>query len=214
MATVSVADLKPGDRVVRLSPDRVKLQLPEGVRVEHYQPATISVRLEPRAERTVAVDVKLEGKVAEGYEVYGSRTSPAMIRLRGPADHVNALARAPTESISLDGRKESFDLAQTSIDIPDQKIDVLDAVVSAHVEIGPRGIERTFSDVRVRREGGAEAQPGLAVVTVSGSPSALEQLHSTDLKIVVDSNGNNPRLELPPAIQDRVRLRSIKPAHF
>jgi YbbR domain-containing protein len=214
VATVSVGDLKPGDRVVRLSADRVKLQLPEGVHVERFQPATISLRLEPRAERTVAVGVKIEGKVPEGYEVYTSSANPAVVRLRGPVDHLNAIEKAPTESISVDGRKESFDVAQTSIDIPDQKIDVMDTVVTVHVEIDERAIERIFNGVQVRLSSGGDAQPRVADIHVSGPPKICAQLRGDDIKVVVDANGNNPRLELPPAMQSKVRLTSIKPLRF
>ena len=149
VVTVSVVDHKTGDRVVRLSGDRVKLDLPEGVRIEGFEPATVSVRLEPIVDRPVVVDVKLEGKVAEGCEVYAVAATPAQVRMRGPASHVNAIQKAPTESILLDGRKESFDVAQAAIDIADQKVDVKDAMITVHVEIGERRVEKPLNDARV-----------------------------------------------------------------
>jgi YbbR domain-containing protein len=215
VATVLVGDLKTGNRVVRLSGDRVTLHLPEGVRIEGFQPATISVRLEPSVERQVDVDVKLDGKVAEGYEVYGVSANPAQVRLRGPAGHVNTIAKAPTESISLDGKRDSFDMSQTAIDIGDQKVALREAVVSVHVDVGERSVERTFNDVRVRLADGSEAQPRVArSVTLSGPPSAFAQLLAGDFKVVVDPNNTNARVELPRAIQDKVKLRSIKPQSF
>jgi YbbR domain-containing protein len=215
-ATVLVSDYKTGDRVVRLSGDRVKMDLPEGVRIEGFQPATVSVRLEPRVERQVDVDVKLEGNVGEGYEVYAVSSNPAKVRLRGPGSHVNTIGKAPTESISLDGRKGSFELAEVAIDIADQKVDVMDAVVGVHVEIGERSVERVFNDVRVKSASGADARPRVASVTLLGPPSAFALLRPEDVKVVVDTSpgSNSPRLELPPAIQGRVKLRSIKPSSF
>src|SRR5215468_1652174 len=59
VATVPLSDQAPGDRVLRLSRDRVQLNLPEGVRVESFQPGTVSIRLERRIDRQVDVDVKL-----------------------------------------------------------------------------------------------------------------------------------------------------------
>lgn len=219
VATVLVPDHKTGDRVVRLSRDRVKLNLPEdlqqSVQIEGFQPATVSVRLEPRVERQVDVDVKLEDKVAEGYEVYSVSSNPAKVTVRGPASHLSTIEKAPTESISLDGRKGSFDLAQTSIDISDQKVDVMDAVVAVHVEIGERSVEKVFNDVRVQSTSGAEARPRMANVALSGPPSAFAQLRSEDIKLIVDTSvGSSPRLELPPGIQDKVKLRWIKPPVF
>ena|ERR1700730_3162455 len=146
MATVLVSDHATGDRVVRLSRDRVKIEnLPRGVQVDGFQPAVISVRLEPVVRSEVSVEIKLEGKVAEGYEVSEVTSSPARVRVRGPASHVNAIEKAPTESVSLDGRKTSFDVNQVAINLPDQKVDVLDSLVQVHVEIRERAIEKRLT---------------------------------------------------------------------
>ena len=148
VATVQVVDHKSGDRVIRLSGDRVKMDLPEGVRIEGFQPATVSLRLEPVVERLIDVDVKFEGKVAEGFEVYATSANPARVRVSGPASHVNAIQKAPTESILLDGKKASFDVTQAAIDIADQKVEVKDTAVEVHVEIGQRRVEKPLNDAR------------------------------------------------------------------
>src|SRR6267378_6633519 len=44
LATVLIGDHATGDRVVRLSRDRVKIELPPGVQIEGFQPAVVSVR--------------------------------------------------------------------------------------------------------------------------------------------------------------------------
>lgn len=145
LATVLIGDQGMGDRVVRLSRDRVKMNLPQGVQIEGFLPAVVSVRLEPRVDREVSVDVKLEGKVAEGYEVSAVTVSPARINVRGPASHVNSIDKAPTESISLEGRKVSFDVSQVAINIPDQKVDIADGVVQVHVEINERPTQKPLN---------------------------------------------------------------------
>jgi hypothetical protein len=135
--------------------------------------------------------------------------------VRGPAGHVDAINKAPTESISLDGRKGSFDLAQTTINIADQKVDVRETVVDVHVEIGERSLEKVFSGVRVQSASGLEIRPRVANVTLSGPPSAFAQLRPEDIKVIVEVSGTkSPRLELPSVIQDRIKLSSIKPASF
>ena len=47
LATVLIGDQAMGDRVVRLSRERVKMNLPPGVQIDGFQPAVVSVRLEP-----------------------------------------------------------------------------------------------------------------------------------------------------------------------
>ena len=146
MATVMVTDPTTGDRVVRLSRDRVKIEnLPSGVQIDGFQPAVVSVRLEPVVRREVKVEITFEGKVAEGYEVAASTSSPDRVRVRGAASHVNSIEKAPTESVSLDGRKASFDLNQVAINIPDQKVDALDTLVQVHVEIRERTIQKALT---------------------------------------------------------------------
>jgi YbbR domain-containing protein len=135
VATVDLSDQKAGERIVRLSRDRVQMDLPEGVTLQGFHPATIPIRLEPRVETQLDVEVKFEGTLPEGYEVASFTANPARVRLRGPADRINALHKAVTETVWLDGKKESFNLSNVAINIPDPKIDVLDPAVDLRVEI-------------------------------------------------------------------------------
>ena len=139
LATVVVGDNGTGNRVVRLSRDQVNIdQMPANVRVDSFQPAIVSVRLEPRLERQVEVTPKIEGKVPDGYEVRAVTMSPANVRVRGPASIVNAFQQFSTESISLEGKTSSFDVDQVAVDTPSDKLDIVDAVVHVHVEIVAR----------------------------------------------------------------------------
>ncbi|HEY3027784.1 MAG TPA: CdaR family protein [Pyrinomonadaceae bacterium] len=136
-AMIDITDRRSGERVVQLTPGRLKMDLPNGVRLERIEPGAIQLRLEPTLERELEVEAKLEGKLPEGYALQKVTVNPPKIRVRGPASHVNALTKASTETISLDGRKESFNTQQIAIDIPDQKVVVLHAVVDIFVEIAP-----------------------------------------------------------------------------
>lgn len=135
MATVDISDQKPGERIVRLTLDRVQMNLPEGVTIQGFHPATLPIKLEPRIETQVEVEVKFEGALPQGYELAGYTTNPARIRLRGPADHLSTLKKAATETVSLDGKRESFSLTNVAINIPDPRIDVIDPAVDVRVEI-------------------------------------------------------------------------------
>jgi len=138
VATVDLSDQNPGERVVRLSQDRVKMDLPPGVKIQGFQPSTIPIRLELSTESQVDVGIKFEGKLPDGYEIAGFSTSPATIRISGPSDRVNALRKAMTETVWLNGKTESFTLPNVAINIPDPKIDVRDPTVSVHVEIAEK----------------------------------------------------------------------------
>jgi YbbR domain-containing protein len=145
VGTVDLANQQTGERVVRLQ-DKVQLMLPPEVTVEGFKPATVSVKLQPVVESEVEVEVKLEGKPPEGYEFAGITTNPSRVRLRGPADRLQDLRKVTTESISLDGRKETFSLPNVAVSVPDPKIELLDLTVDIRVEI----VEKNRRDVQRR----------------------------------------------------------------
>lgn len=136
-ASVDLQDYKLGDRVVRLTPERVTMELPDGVRIEKIEPGTVPLRLERSIEREIEVSVQFDGKPLAGYELHGVQVTPSKVRVRGPKSHVNKLGRALTEAISIDGRTESFTDTQIAIDLSDKKVATLDAIVSVRVEILP-----------------------------------------------------------------------------
>jgi YbbR domain-containing protein len=195
VATVDLSDQRAGERVLRLA-DKAQISLPQGVKVDGFQPSAIPIHLEPIIERQVMIEAKLEGKPDDGYEVYGVRPSKGSVTVRGPESHVNAIPKVFTESIWLSGHKQSFTASNLGIDVPDTKVDLLDPVVSVAVEIGERSIEKTFR-VGPRTE-----------IVVSGPPSVLDSVKPEDLEIV--SDGTEPRLKLRPDLQGKVTLKSVK----
>jgi len=86
-------------------------------------------------ERELVVEPRIEGTVAPAYEVKEVIATPNKIRVRGPASHVNVLQKAPTATISIEGRRDSFDAPGAPIYIPDPKVEILDDAVNVHVSI-------------------------------------------------------------------------------
>lgn len=217
LATVLVGDHGIGNRVIRLSREVVKIdQLPSNVSIEGFQPATVSVRLEPRIERLVDVNLKFEGKLPDGYEVYSATANPSKVKVRGPASIINTIQNASTESVLLEGKTGSFDLGQVAVDIPDQKVDVVDGSVQVHVEVGERATQKTFNNVSVQSSDGKKLRPQVAALTLSAPAAVLVQLRPEQIRLVVDTLGaqNSFRLELPAALQDKVKLVSVSPTQF
>jgi YbbR domain-containing protein len=212
VVTVDISDQRAGERVLRLA-DKAQISLPQGVKVDGFQPSAIPVRLETIIERQVAIDAKLEGKPVDGYEVYSVRPSKGSVMLRGPESRVAALQRVPTESVWVSGHKESFTATNVAVDVPDPKVDVIDPVVNVEVEIGEHRAEKSFSGIAASGMDGARVQPSSASVTLLGPASLLDSLKPEELKILVDGT-NGPRIELPPALNGKVSLKSIQPSRF
>jgi YbbR domain-containing protein len=217
VANVDVSDFTPGEHSVQLTPERVTMGLPDGVRYGDIQPNNVQLRLEPRVEREIEVEVRHTGAVPEGYELRSISAAPNKVDVRGPASHLNALQKAPTAVISLDGRKESFILPQIAIEIPDKKVDLIEGAVNVTVEIGEQRIEKNFGGVAISASDGVPVRPETAGVTVYGERSAINQLRAESMRLVLDvaEDGSfKPRLELPADLQGRVELRSTNPAVF
>lgn len=215
VATVDLSDQQPGERVLRLA-DKARITLPQGVKVDGFQPSAIPIRLEPIIERQVVIEPKLEGKPPDGYQVYAVRPSKGSVLVRGPESRVNALQKVLTESIWLADRKESFTASNLGIDVPDTKVDLLDPIVSVQVEIGELPVEKTFFGVSsaLTNDRNSIAGPEMTI-TVSGPPSILNRLKPEDLKIILvqpaDLNSQvQPRLQVAPEFDGKVILKSTK----
>lgn len=214
VATIDISDHRAGERVLRLA-DRAHLELPQGVTVDAFQPSAISIRLEPIVQRQLAVHAKFEGKLADGYELYGFHSNKDRVTVVGPESNVNALEWAKTETISIAGRREPFTASNVAIDISDPKIDLPDPVVTIEVEIGPRRIEKMFSDVPVITESGGAAQPATATIVVYGPPNLLNSLTAGDIKLRIPQSGvPSGGLEVPSEMMDKLVLKSVKPSKF
>jgi YbbR domain-containing protein len=213
VATVDLTGYKPGTRSVNLTSDTVKMNLPEGVHIDEIDPNTVPLRLEPRIERELEVEVKLEGKLPDGYELRRVSVTPSKIRVRGPASHINALQKALTEPIKLDGHRESFIEQQVALEILDQRVDILDTLANVYLEIGEQRMEKNFAGVSVRDDSGVPARPSSANLTLYGDRSVLEGLRAGDIHLQLETapdGATTPRLILPPGIEGRVELRSTK----
>lgn len=217
VARADLSDLRTGDRVARLSNRNVAMDLPDGIRIVDITPRSITLHLEPVVERVVAVEARFEGAPPEGYVRGAVQVVPQGVRVRGPESHVRSVQKIYTETISLEGQRESLTLPQAAVDIPDQKVVPLEAAVAVRVEIAEQTDVRRLTNVGVRSAAGGQAAPQTAAVTLRGPRSVVGSLSTDDLKIVVEvgeDGQTTPRLSLPPSAAGRVELVSINPSNF
>jgi hypothetical protein len=224
VVTFDASGYSPGERLVRLARESVTLELPEGagggdVSVERIEPSTVPLRLERRGEREVEIEPRLEGRVAEGYELLGVAARPARVRVRGPESRLNELKKAPTETILLEGKTAGFVAAQIAVDLPDRRLVPLDAVVDVIVRIGEPRATRRFEGVAVRLAPNAAGAPlpARAAVELRGARSVVDKLRADDIVIVLEDSPDGalrPRLSLPSGSAADVELLSTQPSNF
>ena len=138
VATVDLSDNPAGERIIRLNNETVHMDLPDGVQIQSFKPTTIPIRLEPNLERQLPVDIKLAGQPAAGFEVVSSTAQPNVISVSGPASLVEKLQQAPTELISIVGKKDNFTALGVTIAISDSRIEVENPVVDVTIEIAEK----------------------------------------------------------------------------
>lgn len=85
-------------------------------------------------ERELVVEPQLAGKPAAGFELKEVTVTPSRIRIRGAASHVNGIEKAQTETISVEGRRESLDVPHAAIHFSDPRIETKEKV-NVHVNI-------------------------------------------------------------------------------
>jgi YbbR-like protein len=225
VVTYDASGHRPGERLVRLTPSNVVLELPEGMSregltVEEIVPATVPLRLERRVEREFEVEPDWEGQPPEGYELLGHETRPARVRVRGPESHINALGKVSTEKIVLEGRTASFVASQMAIDLPDARLAPVEPVVDVIVNVGERRAVRRIDGVQVLLPEGASgaARPARVSAEVRGPRSVVENLRADEIAVTLEAGADGaprPRLRLPPALEGRgVELLSTQPAQF
>ncbi|HST51743.1 MAG TPA: CdaR family protein [Pyrinomonadaceae bacterium] len=216
VARANVSDLKPGDRVARLTDRNVEMDLPEGVRITDITPRSVTLHLEPVVERRVPVEVRFEGDPPDGFKRLGFQVTPEEVRVSGPESHVQAVEKAYTETISLAEQRNSL-ATQVAVDIPDHKVTPLDPSVSVRVEIAEERSERRFTNVPARAADGGAVTPSSATVMLSGPRSVVDALRPEDVRLVVEAGADGtttPRLSLPPIADGRVELVSTSPSEF
>lgn len=219
VAKADISQLRPGDRVARLTERNVQIEAPPSIRIVRIEPPSLPLRIEQSIERELEVEARFEGGPPEGFEVVGVQVVPPRINVRGPESHVGAMARAQTEQIALEGQRETFVRPQVAIDVHDREVTPVEQVVSVRVEIAETTARRTLANVAVRPAAGTGAQvrPGSASVTVEGPRSLVESLRAEDVQLVVEQSGDGTtslRLALPPGVEGRVALVSSSPAAF
>lgn len=211
-ATVDLTGPRLGERVVRLTPETVTMNLPSGARILKIEPESVALRLERRVERELEVEPRLEGRVPEGYEVRGWQVSPPRVRVRGPQSRVHALEKLLTETISLEGQTQTLDLRQTNVDMVDPKVVALDPVVAVRVEVGEARAEKRLSNVPVRAPAGDQRpHPTRAQIVVRGDRSVVDRIRAEDLEILLERAPDGSwqtRLQVPDELRGRLELVS------
>jgi YbbR domain-containing protein len=204
-ALMDISDLPPGDRVLQLTPDNIRVTLPQGVKLDEVQPSRIAVRLETVEEKDIEVKAQLAGQPAAGFEVYDTSVTPAKVRVRGPSSYIKTLEFVPTGEIDVNGASQDLVARQVPVSVPNPRAAVFSTVVDVNVRVGEERVRRLFNIA-------TPAGKHVAAV-LYGPKSMLVNLKPDQLKVELlknEAGSETPSLILPGDLQQNVRIESVK----
>jgi YbbR domain-containing protein len=103
--TIDLQNAKEGENKFTLTGNDIKSQKGFGVEVSKINPSQVTLMLEGRVTKEVPIAVQLEGKVADGFDIYETITNPEKVEITGPRSHIEDVEEIPTEVIDLNGLK-------------------------------------------------------------------------------------------------------------
>ena len=117
--TIDMSKMRPGDRIVPLSPQNV--QAPFGAEVIRVNPSSVRFNLERTMTKTVPVIATILGQPLDGFEAAKVTIEPNKVQIEGPESRVMTLNSIATVPIRLD-RRESRVEQSADLDVPDPQI--------------------------------------------------------------------------------------------
>ena len=203
-ATVDLSGPAPGESL-----HAVKIDVPDSVarlvRVVRVEPASIGVKIEPISIASVPVDVSVVGDPPVGYKVGQLTAQPATVTVSGPASWVSQVVKTTGEFSVQNARAPvSETIALKPVDANGQTV--------PNVEMEPDRTRLTvaieqlagFRDLAVKIDLTGTIASGYRivdvnatplVVTVFGSPTALESLQGFVSTESIDINGAQANIE-------------------
>lgn len=219
-ASIDLEETKPGviDKQIIVSS-----RIP-GVQITKIEPERVLVRLEPLENKTVPVNIKIDGQAADGFVPSDIILLPTQITASGPNSELDQLERVTANLILGGDEKESFS----------RKVTLRAAVAGRDLEsttLNPAEITAQVSIVRatdiknlgVLLKTSGALSSGFAikklnlipsVITVSGDPKILANLPNLSTRdISLSTIDQNTEIAIPIVVPEGVKLVNPENKH-
>jgi len=202
VARIDLRFARPGRRQIALNADN--FDLPFGCQIIRITPTGFDVGLEERDSRYVTVSPRIEGRVADGYEMVSVTASPTRILVQGPMSRVRRLGTVTTEAVSVEGLVTSLS-QRVALVIPDPTCRIPgENTVQLDITIVEKQDTRTFEGVIVETipaSRQATSLPKVVQVRVQGPISKVRWLRAEEVRARVDVSTLAPgQHDVPPRI--------------
>lgn len=201
---------------VPLSTSEVIYSRELGVTPAGVSPGAVTVYLEERVGKRVAVSGRTDATAAAGVLVVGMQVAPDSVWLQGPASFVNEISEVTTATLEV-GAVSSRVTRQLEIALPPDLagLSVEPATVIATVDVDSLRTRLFASEVITTgpRALMAAVDPPTITVAITGPAAIVNGLDPRDVRVTVDipnsfeSTGSYPvRAELPDAVAGTVTI--------
>lgn len=136
--------------LVTLPVDKSALQFPAGISIVRVEPTSFTLRIEPKAAKTVPVAVSLTDSPAPGYRVTLTLSTPSSIQIVGSEKALAQIEQLSTRPVSTKDASESFK-KEISVDLP-SGVSIGGAgktLVTAQVNIEENVVVQRFENIPV-----------------------------------------------------------------
>jgi len=182
-------------------------------------PGAVTVYLEERVTKRVAVSGRTDARAAAGVLVVGMQVAPDSVWLQGPASFVNQISEVTTATLQV-GAVSTRVTQQLEIALPPDLagLSVEPATVIATVDVDSLRTRLFASEVVTTgpRALMAAVDPPTVTVAVTGPAAIVDGLDPADVRVTVDipisfeSTGSYPvRAQLPDAVAGTVTIDLI-----
>lgn len=168
------------------------ISLPDGVRIEKFNPEFIGLNLEPIEQRIVAVstDHAFTGELLPGFQLGEVRIVPAEIEISGPRSAIASTSQLYIEPIDLTGKASTFTVNRwvirnrSSISVKSELVEVTVNIVSKSRQQVLSGIPIELINLSSRYE----IIPSTVDLTLVGDEVSLANLDASKLFVSVDAS--------------------------
>jgi YbbR domain-containing protein len=197
---------KEGDHVITLNPENVRVPKGSGIEVLQVNPTRVVIILQQTISKEVPIAVPTRGEPAHGFEIYGKLTKPPSVVITGPRSHIEPVAIAPTEPVSISGQKQPSRFF-ANLNLKDNFIRTsLSSPIQVDVQIGPRRRFFTIPKVPVSIDNPAYmTSPRQISIQVKAPVNMIESISPSDFKVTVDAKTPNGA-DLPIRVKPEIRF--------
>ena len=189
--------IEPGSYLIPIYKRRLPMN--RSIEILSIKPYYLNVKLEKKVSKSFFVKIFYTGTPAHGYMVSDALVEPAIIKLTGPASHINSISELHTKVVDLSNAAENFKI-KVPLDLEGLAITAFpDSVVTADIKLEQQQIIKSIENIPVQ---------------VLGSSSKLKQIKIDPPEISIKIRGyyeiiNNK--EVLDKIEAYVDIKDIKP---